>query len=92
LIDIMESYLTGRGNSSESDSAEDSGFRSYLSDQPKQATVPVNASDSDQDEQVEVVYQEADCPKVEVVSVEGKPQRIVIHLPDGKLLEISCEY
>ena len=88
----MESYLTGRGNSSESDSAEDSGFRSYLSDQPKQAAVPVNASDSNQDEQVDVVYEQADCPKVEVVSVEGKPQRIVIHLPDGKLLEISCDY
>lgn len=88
----MESYLTGRGNSSESDSAEDPGFRSYLSDQPKQVAVPAHASDSNQDEQVEVVYEQADCPKVEVVSVEGKPQRIVIHLPDGKLLEISCEY
>lgn len=88
----MESYLTGRGNSSESDSAEDPGFRSYLSDQSKQAAVPVHASDSNQDEQVEVVYEQADCPKVEVVSVEGKPQRIVIHLPDGKLLEVSCEY
>ena len=84
--------MTGRGNSSESDPTEDPGFRSYLSDQPKQAAVPVNASDPNQDEQVEVVYEQADCPKVEVVSVEGKPQRIVIHLPDGKLLEISCEY
>ena len=92
MIDIMESYLTGRGNSSESDPTEDPGFRSYLSDQPKQAAVPVNASDPNQDEQVEVVYEQAACPKVEVVSVEGKPQRIVIHLLDGKLLEISYEY
>ena len=88
----MENYLAGRGHTSESDSFEDPGFRSYLDDGPKQVAVPVDASDSQQDEQVEVVYDQADCPKVEVVSVEGKPRRIVIHLPDGKLLEISCEY
>ena len=88
----MESYLAGRGHTSGSDSTEDSGFRSYLDDDPKQVGGAVDASDSPQDEQVEVIYDQADCPKVEVVSVEGKPRRIVIHLPDGKLLEISCEY
>ena len=88
----MESYLAGRGHTSEGESSEDQGFRSYLDDGDRQVAVPVNASDSQQDEQVEVVYDQADCPKVEVVSVEGKPCRIVIHLPDGKLLEISCEY
>ena len=88
----MESYLAGRGHTSEGDSSVDPGFRSYLDDGPKQVGVSVDASDSQQDEQVEVVYDQADCPKVEVVSVEGEPRRIVIHLPDGKLLEISCEY
>jgi len=88
----MESYLAGRGHTSGSDSAEDSGFRSYLNDGSKQVGNPVDTSDSPQDEQVEVVYDQADCPKVEVVSVDGKPHRIVIYLPDGKLLEISCEY
>jgi hypothetical protein len=88
----MESYLAGRGHTSGSDSAQDSEFRSYLNDGSKQVGDPVDASDSAQDEQVEVIYDQADCPKVEVVSVDGKPRRIVIHLPDGKLLEISCEY
>ena len=88
----MESYLAGRGHTSGSDSAEDSGFRSYLNDGSKQVGNLVDTSDSPQDEQVEVVYDQADCPKVEVVSVDGKPRRIVIYLPDGKLLEISCEY
>ena len=88
----MESYLAGRGHSSGSDSAQDSEFRSYLNDGSKQVGDPVDASDSPQDEQVEVIYDQADCPKVEVVSVDGKPRRIVIYLPDGKLLEISCEY
>ena len=88
----MESYLAGRGSSSENDSSEDPVFRSYLDDQPKQVAVSVDASGAQQQEHVEVVYDQADCPKVEVISVDGKPQRIVIHLPDGKLLEISCEY
>jgi len=87
----MESYLAGRGHS-ESDSSEEEGFRSYLDDSPKRVATPVDAPESSQDEQVEVIYEQADAPKVEVVSVEGKPRRIVIHLPEGKLLEISCEY
>ena len=89
----MESYLTGRGDSPGNvlPASEDDGFRSYLDDPPKQVTPP-SESDAREDEQVDVVYDEANCPKVEVVSSEGKPRRIVIHLPDGKLLEISCEY
>jgi hypothetical protein len=89
----MESYLTGRGDSTENTlpSPEEQGFRSYLGDAPKQVMSPAEP-DGRQDEQVEVLYDEANCPKVEVVSSEGKPRRIVIHLPDGKLLEISCEY
>jgi hypothetical protein len=72
-------------------SSEEEGFRSYLDDDPKQVISPAD-TDGKENEQVEVVYDEANCPKVEVVSSEGKPRRIVIHLPDGKLLEISCEY
>ena len=89
----MESYLTGRGDSPGNvlPASEDDGFRSYLDDPPKQVTPP-SEFDAREDEQVDVVYDEANCPKVEVVSSEGKPRRIVIHLPDGKLLEISCEY
>ena len=89
----MESYLTGRGDSSGDvlPGSEEEGFRSYLDDDPKQVISPAE-SDVQENEQVEVVYDEANCPKVEVVSSEGKPRRIVIHLPDGKLLEISCEY
>jgi len=89
----MESYLTGRGDSSGGvlPASEEEGFRSYLDDDPKQV-IPSAEPDGKENEQVEVVYDEANCPKVEVVSSEGKPRRIVIHLPDGKLLEISCEY
>ena len=88
----MESYLAGRGHTSERDSSEDPAFRSYLDDDSKQVEDSVVASESPQDEHVEVIYDQADSPKVEVVSVDGKPNRILIHLPDGKLLEISCKY
>ena len=89
----MESYLTGRGDSPGNilPASEQEGFRSYLEGDPNQVISPAE-SDGKENEQVEVVYDEANCPKVEVVSSEGKPRRIVIHLPDGKLLEISCEY
>ena len=40
----------------------------------------------------EVIYEEKDCPKVEVLSTDGVPAKIVIHLQDGKLLEINCLY
>ena len=89
----MESYLTGRGDSTGNalPSSDEDEFRSYVEDAPKQVVSPAEQNISE-DEQVEVVYDEANCPKVEVVTSEGKPRRIVIHLPDGKLLEISCEY
>ncbi len=89
----MESYLKGRGDSlgNALPSSDDDEFRSYLEDAPKQVIPPAEQNTSE-DEKVSVVYDEANCPKVEVVTSEGKPRRIVIHLPDGKLLEISCEY
>ena len=44
------------------------------------------------DDLIEVIFDEKDCPKVEVISVDSKPRQIVIHLPDGRLLKINCEY
>lgn len=88
----MESYLTGRGEASENLASEDASFRAYLDDAPKQVNQQADTGEAKEPEEVEVLYDQADAPKVEVVSSEGKPRRIVIHLPDGKLLEISCEY
>ena len=91
---LMESYLTGRGDSSlaEGLKQEDDQFRSYLQDDPKQVQSQGTVPQDGQEEQVEVIYDQANAPKVEVVSTDGRPSRIVVHLPDGKLLEISCQY
>lgn len=42
--------------------------------------------------ETEVIFDEANCPKVEVVSEDNIPQKIVIHLEDGRLLTIGCQY
>jgi len=42
--------------------------------------------------ETEVILDEANCPKVEVVSQDNIPQKIVIHLEDGRLLTIGCQY
>ena len=30
--------------------------------------------------------------KVEVVSEDGQPRKILIHIPDGRIVELGCEY
>jgi len=88
----MESYLKGRGF--KDDLNKDSMFESLLdsskksSDTPHPHPDPVEANPP----QKEVIYDAENCPKVEVVSVDGKPTSIVIHLQDGRLLEIDCVY
>ena len=86
----MESYLKGRGF--KDDFNKDSIFESLLDSSKESSDTrppdPVEASPP----QKEVIYDAENCPKVEVVSVDGKPTSIVIHLQDGRLLEIDCVY
>jgi len=86
----MESYLKGRGFKEEPKG--DSSFKGLLDAQNTPAE-PMQADKPDANlAQKEVIYEEEGCPKVEVVSEEGKPTTIVIHLEDGRLLEIDCVY
>ena len=88
----MENYLTGReGGHSFEASKKDSSFRSFLSEATDS---PITSVDSESAEQgvSEVIFDEKDCPKVEVISVDSKPTQIVVHLEDGRLLKINCEY
>jgi len=86
----MESYLKGRGFKEEPKG--DSSFKGLLDTQNTPAE-PMQADKPDANlAQQEVIYEEEGCPKVEVVSEEGKPTTIVIHLEDGRLLEIDCVY
>ena len=88
----MQGYLTGRGEMNEnSDGSNDPVFRSFLL--ANQETKPDNESvSSESDLESEIIYDQANCPKVEVLSEDGVPQKILIHLEDGKILQIQCNY
>ena len=88
----MQSYLSGRGGIEEDDDGSvKSQFRPFL--QSKASDQSDNVDDlSDKDLDSEVIYDEANCPKVEVLSEEGIAQEIVIHLQDGRILKIQCQY
>ena len=92
----MQNYLSGRGydDGAKAD-APSSSFRPFLEknsigggdvNSQNEINAKVNELDS------EIIYNEANCPKVEVLSEEGVPQKIIIHLEDGRLLEIECRY
>jgi len=40
----------------------------------------------------EVVFEQVDGPKVEVLSEDGAVTKIIVHLAPEKILEINCEY
>ena len=86
----MESYLKGRGY--KDDLKKDSSFESLLDTSKKTLETPQPDPVEVNPAQKEVIYEQENCPKVEVVSVDGKPTSIVIHLQDGRLLEIDCVY
>jgi len=86
----MESYLKGRGFKEDLD--KDSTFESLLDSSKKSSDTPPPDPVEANPPQKEVIYDAENCPKVEVVSVDGKPTSIVIHLQDGRLLEIDCVY
>ena len=86
----MESYLKGRGY--KDDLKKDSSFESLLDTSKKTLETPQPDPVEVNPAQKEVIYEQENCPKVEVISVDGKPTSIVIHLQDGRLLEIDCVY
>jgi hypothetical protein len=87
----MESYLSSQGVGLIS--PNDSSFSSYLRNEESVEQKPSSEITVDEtNSTTEVIYDEKDCPRVEVVSVDGNPQKILIHLLDSKLLEINCHY
>jgi len=90
----MENYLSGRGAGEDIDlSKGDSSFRPFLS-QTSSSSNESNPAEPNlaSEGESQVIFDEKDCPKVEVVSVDQQPRQIVIHLDDGRLLKINCEY
>ncbi len=88
----MESYLKGRGFK-DPVSGDASSFRGLLDpDINNSQNADVKDSTSDITSESTIIYDEKDCPKVEVVSENGQPKSIIVHLPDNRLLEIECHY
>lgn len=91
----MQSYLSGRGASIVTkDSSEESSFSSYLDDPSKKHAVQVSADsiESEQSSETEVIHADESGIKVEVVSVDSAPVKILVHIPDGRIIDLSCEY
>lgn len=92
----MESYLAGRGgNVDGNDSTKEStSFGSYLSDQNKQHTAIASPEETETavDSSKETIHEDESGIKVEVVSVDGTPSKILIQIPDGRIIDLSCEY
>ena len=90
----MQSYLSGRGSDINLKENQEGSFRPFL--QPV-ANDPCDSSStnektSTENQQSEVIYDEENCPKVEVVSEDGAPVKILIHLPDKRILSLDCKY
>ena len=88
----MESYLKGRGFK-DSVSHDSSSFRGLLEDQnPAPDAISDQKKVEEAESEISTIYDEKDCPKVEVVSEDGRPTAIRIHLPDNRILELECHY
>ena len=64
---------------------------------PAEETNPVQESPSAEPPSTvagtgEIVFEQVDGPKVEVISEDGEVSKIVVHLASDKILEINCEY
>ena len=90
----MENYLSGRGGNDDAVTKEvQTKFQSYLGEDPKSSHLnETGISNEPVQSTTEVVFDEKDCPRVEVVSVDHKPIQLIIHMDDGRLLKIDCLY
>lgn len=87
----MESYLKGRGYQDPAES-KDTSFTGFLEGQKSSPQNPPTHAPEKKPQVKEIIYEEEGCPKVEVISEDGRPSAIVIYLQDGRLLEIDCHY
>ena len=91
----MDNYLTGRNKDSKTNlEGTISEFRSLtdMANNSAQLIQDQNKEADDVEVERETVYSEGDSPVVEVLSVDGCPQEIIIHMNDGRVLKIACNY
>lgn len=86
----MESYLKGKDFSPQQKTA---GFSPYPGGEKLQVSAETSPDlSAELVETKEIIYETEGAPKVEVVSHDGKPVRLLIHIEQDKILEIDCLY
>ena len=92
----MQSYLSGRGANIQPDDSEENtnSFGSYLSGTNKQQSAPQTTEPVPEgtDLVTETIHTDETGIKVEVLSSDGVPSNILIHIPDGRVIDLNCEY
>lgn len=89
----MESYLSGRTPDADpSTGKEDEPFRSYTEPEKGNASPALPLVAPTGDETTQTLHDEPGGPKVELISSDNRITRIVIHLENGKVLNLHCEY
>ena len=91
----MKSYLSGRSPNSEDfvSTDSDSSFSSYLESTSEKGLASVDNLDLDVENlHTEQIHQDDTGIKVEVVSEGDQPRKILVHIPDGRIIELGCEY
>ena len=92
----MQSYLSGRGANIQDEDSEKTAesFSSYLTDPSKKHTIAPNSELTQKNEDLEkkLVHEDESGIKIEVVSADGIPTNLLVHIPDGRIIDLSCQY
>ena len=92
----MQSYLSGRGANIKDDDFEKTAesFSSYLSDPSKKHTIAPHSEPTQniKDLEKELIHEDESGIKIEVVSADGIPTNLLVHIPDGRIIDLSCQY
>lgn len=77
----MDSYLKGRPKT-----------QKFTANLPAPKTALNKGSEEDELVRATPAPDAVDAPDVDLVLHDGIVQKIVIHMPDGNVLELECEY
>lgn len=92
-----EAEVPSEAEPTEQEPAEPSAPETPASEIPSQDTVvssaePAAEAPATEAGTGEIVFEQVDGPKVEVISEDGTVSKIIVHLAPDKILELKCEY
>ena len=92
-----EAEVPSEAEPTEQEPAEPSAPETPASEIPSQDTAVSSAESAAEAPATEagtgeIVFEQVDGPKVEVISEDGTVSKIIVHLAPDKILELKCEY